>query len=220
MFPSPFTVMDTLVTGFTEGNYLIALSYSFRRLIIGYIIAVVLGIVLGVITISNETINETFGAFILSLQSVPSVVWLPLALLWFKMGETSIIFVVVIGGLWNMIMTTASGIKSVDPILIRSGKNLGYRGVKLFTKIILPASIPSIITGMRMAWAFCWRALMAAEIIGTGHGLGQILMWGRDMGNMSTVLAIMIIIAVTGYVTDSLVFRKIELSVFKRWGLE
>ncbi len=133
MFPSPFSVINTLITGFTEGNYLISILSSFRRLIIGYVIAVVLGIILGVITISNDTINETFGSLILSLQSVPSVVWLPLALLWFKMGETSIIFVVVIGGLWNMIMSTASGIKSVDPLLIRSGKNLVYKGTKLFT---------------------------------------------------------------------------------------
>lgn len=220
MFPSPFTVADTLMTGFTKGNYLIALMYSLKRLLTGYVIAVILGIILGIIITSNETINQTFGAFILSLQSVPSVVWLPLALLWFKMGETSIIFIVVIGGLWNMIMSVASGIKNVDPVLIGCGKNLGYKGIKLFTKIILPASIPHIITGMRMAWAFCWRALMAAEIIGTGHGLGQILMWGRDMGNMSTVLAIMIIIATTGLVTDSLIFKRVEETVFKRWGLD
>lgn len=220
MFPSPFTVINTLITGFTKGNYLIALLHSFKRLIIGYLIAVVLGTILGIVITTNKTINETFGALILSFQSVPSVVWLPLALLWFKMGETSIIFVVVIGGLWNMIMSTASGIQSVDPVLIRCGKNLGYKGTKLFAKIILPASIPHVITGMRMAWAFCWRALMAAEIIGIGHGLGQILMWGRDMGNMSTVLAIMIIIAVTGFATDSLIFKKIELRVFKKWGLD
>lgn len=220
MFPSPFTVIDTLISGFTAGNYFVALVASLRRLIIGYTIAVTLGIVLGVITISNKTINETFGAFILALQSVPSVVWLPLALLWFRMGDTSIIFVVIIGGLWNMIMNTASGIKSVDPLLIKSGRNLGYKGVKLFAKIILPASVPSIITGMRIAWAFCWRALMTAEVIGTGHGLGQVLMWGRDMGNMSTVLAVMIIIAITGLITDSLLFKKIELKIFRRWGLE
>lgn len=219
MFPSPLDVVDTLIRGFTTGNYTIALLYSFRRLIIGYVIAVVLGTVLGIIIVSSKTVDETFGTLILSLQSVPSVVWLPLALLWFRMGETSIIFVVVIGGLWNMIMSTATGIRNVDPLLIRCGKNLGYKGYKMFTKITLPASIPHIITGMRMAWAFCWRALMAAEIIGTGHGLGQILMWGRDMGNMATVLAIMFIIAITGFITDNLVFKKIENKVFERWGL-
>lgn len=219
MFPSPYGVGETLVRGFTTGNYTIALMSSLRRLLIGYVISVGLGIFLGIITISNKTINETFGTLILSLQSVPSVVWLPLAMLWFKMGESSIIFVVVIGGLWNMIMSTSTGIQNVDPLLIRCGRNLGYKGYKMFTKIILPASIPHIITGMRMAWAFCWRALMAAEIIGTGNGLGQILMWGRDMGNMETVLAIMFIIAITGLITDNLIFKKIELKVFERWGL-
>ena len=219
MFPSPYGVGETLVRGFTTGNYTIALMSSLRRLLIGYVISVSLGIFLGIITISNKTINETFGTLILSLQSVPSVVWLPLAMLWFKMGESSIIFVVVIGGLWNMIMSTSTGIQNVDPLLIRCGRNLGYKGYKMFTKIILPASIPHIITGMRMAWAFCWRALMAAEIIGTGNGLGQILMWGRDMGNMETVVAIMFIIAITGLITDNLIFKKIELKVFERWGL-
>lgn len=219
MFPSPFTVMDTLVKGFTRGNYGLALLYSFKRLLIGYLIALVLGITLGIIISSNKNIDQSLGGLILSLQSVPSVVWLPLALLWFKMGETSIIFVVVIGGLWNMILSTISGIKNVDPILVKCGKNLGYRGMKLFIKVILPASIPHIIMGMRMAWAFSWRALMAAELIATGHGLGQILMWGRDMGNMNTVLAIMIIIAGVGFITDSLIFKKIELSILERWGL-
>lgn len=219
MFPSPFQVLTTFIEGFTQGNYLIALLYSFRRLLIGYIISVILGILFGIALTSNKTLDETFGSLILSFQSVPSVVWLPLALLWFKMGEASIIFVVVIGGIWNMIMSTSSGIRNVDPTLIRCGKNLGYMKMNLFMQVTLPASIPHIITGMRMAWAFCWRALMASEILGTGHGLGQILMWGRDMGNMSTVLSVMIIIAFTGLVIDNMIFKKLELKVFKRWGL-
>jgi len=124
----------------------------------------------------------------------------------------------VIGGIWNMIINTTAGIRNVDPVLIKCGKNLGYTGIRMFTRIVLPASIPQVITGMRLAWAFCWRALMAAEILGTGKGLGQILMWGRDMGNMETVLSIMVLIALTGIITDNLVFRKAEIKVFTRWG--
>ena len=219
MFPSPISVGKTLWKGIINGSYSIALLYSLKRLLIGYIISIFLGIIIGVILVSNKTLDETIGVLILAFQSVPSVVWLPLALLWFKMGETSIIFVVVLGGVWNMIINTSSGIRSVDPELISCGKNLGYKGIKLFSKIILPASIPHIITGMRLAWAFCWRALMASEIIGTGKGLGQILMWGRDMGNMNTVISVMIIIAVTGLITDNLIFRRVEMKVFERWGL-
>jgi len=219
MFPSPLSVLGTLWKGFREGTYFISLLFSMRRLLIGYVIAVVLGVAIGILLVTNKTMDETLGILILSLQSVPSVVWLPLALLWFKMGETSIIFVVVLGGIWNMIINSATGIRNVDRELIQCGRNLGYQGVKLFTKIILPASTPYIITGMRLAWAFCWRALMAAEILGTGYGLGQILMWGRDMGNMSTVLAIMIIIATTGLLTDNLIFRKVEQRIYRRWGI-
>lgn len=219
MFPSPLDVLSTLWSGLTEGTYSIALLHSLRRLLIGYAIAVILGIIVGIVLVTNKSADEVLGGLVLSFQSVPSVVWLPLALLWFKMGETSIIFVVVVGGIWNMIINSSSGIRNVDPTLIRCGRNFGYKGIKLFTKIIIPASIPQIITGMRLAWAFCWRALMAAEILGTGRGLGQILMWGRDMGNMSTVLSVMFIIALTGLFTDNLIFRKIELKVYKRWGL-
>lgn len=219
MFPSPIQVFKSLWNGMIDGTYSIALLYSLKRLLTGYVIAVVAGITIGILLASNKTMDETFGTLILSFQSVPSVVWLPLALLWFKMGEPAIIFVVVIGGIWNMIISTTSGVKSVDPELIRCGSNLGYKGLHLFSKVILPASIPHIITGMRLAWAFCWRALMAAEILGTGKGLGQILMWGRDMGNMTTVLSIMLIIAFTGLITDNLIFKKIELKIFRRWGL-
>jgi NitT/TauT family transport system permease protein len=212
-------VLNTLTRGFAEGGYLIAILHSFRRLLIGYGITISLGLLFGIFLATNKLADETMGTFVIALQSVPSVVWLPLALLWFKLGEGSIIFVVVVGGIWNMIISTTTGIKNVDPILVRCGKNLGFKGIKLFSKVILPASIPHIITGMRLSWAFCWRALMAAEILGTGRGLGQILMWGRDMGNMSTVMSVMVIIAFTGLITDNLIFKKIEMKVFKRWGL-
>jgi len=219
MFPGPLQVVQTLIRGFSEGNYVPALLNSLRRLFIGYFFAVVLGMIIGVLMGRFKSLEETLGTVILPLQSVPSVVWLPLALLWFSMGESAMIFVVVIGGLWNMIMSTTAGIKGVDPVLIQCGRNLGFGGGKIFTKVILPAAIPSMITGMRLAWAFCWRALMAAEIIGTGQGLGQVLMWGRDMGNMSTVMAVMFIIAATGMISDGFVFKRLEDKVYRQWGL-
>lgn len=196
-----------------------AIFNSFRRLLIGYGISIVLGVSAGIMLAINKTADEVLGLLIISMQSVPSVVWLPLALLWFRLGEASIIFVIVLGGIWNMILNTVTGIKNVEPTLVRCGKNLGYKGIRLFSKVILPASLPHLITGMRLSWAFCWRALMAAEILGTGMGLGQILMWGRELGNMETVLSVMIIIAFTGLITDNLIFKRIEDNVYRKWGL-
>lgn len=219
MFPSPINVVRTIIDGFLQGAYLGALLNSLRRLIIGYVISIILGTMMGALMTFNKTVDDTLGFLIIAFQSVPSVVWLPLVLLWFNTGESAIIFVVILGGVWNMIMSSNTGLKNVDRDLIKCGENLGYKGFRLFSKIMIPASIPHIITGMRLAWAFCWRALMAAEILGTGTGLGQTLMWGKEMGNMSTVLAVMFIIGTTGLITDSLIFKRIETKVYKKWGL-
>ncbi len=174
---------------------------------------------MGLLISSSKLIDETLGAFILALQSIPSIVWLPLAILWFRMGEAAIIFIVVLGGTWNMVMSASTGIKNVDPTLIKAAKTMGVKGYKLFFKVIIPASIPHLITGMRIAWAFSWRALMAGELLGSGQGLGQLLMWARELGNMSMVISIMIIIATLGSVTDGLIFKPLENRVLERWGL-
>lgn len=219
LFPSPLMVLNTLVEGFKDGSFIYAIIASFKRLLIGYTLSVLIGTILGIIISSNQLIEDTISPFILALQSVPSVVWLPLALLWFSLGEAAIIFVVVLGGTWNMVINSSTGIKNVQPVLIKAAKTMGLKKFKLFYRVILPASIPHLLTGMRLSWAFSWRALMAGELIGSGDGLGQILMWGRDMGDMSLVITVILLIGSIGYITDNYIFKKIENKVLKRWGL-
>lgn len=219
MFPSPLTVVKTLVAGFGDGTFIIALAASFQRLLAGYFLAVLIGTVLGVLIARSRIMDETLGMLVIALQSVPSIVWLPLALLWFGMGEPAIIFVVVLGGTWTMTTNAAAGIRNVPPVLVRAARTMGASGLALFTKVIFPAAIPYFITGMRLSWAFAWRGLMAGELIGSGSGLGQMLMFGRDVGNMSLILAIMVIIAVIGTTLDSIAFRRIEHTILKQWGL-
>jgi len=219
LLPSPLSVGKTLIEGFKDGTFIIALGASFRRILLGYTITIIFGSLRGILIASNKIIDGIVGPFILALQSVPSVVWLPLALLWFPLGEAAIIFVVVLGGTWNMVINTITGIKNVQPVLIKAARTMGANKIQLFWKVILPASVPHLITGMRLSWAFSWRALMAGELIGTGTGLGQILMWGRDMGNMSMVIAVMLLIGIIGCLTDNLIFKKLEEEVFTRWGL-
>ncbi|WP_134119089.1 ABC transporter permease [Orenia marismortui] len=219
LFPSPIQVGETLYTGIIDGSFIIALGHSFKRLLIGYGLALIIGTILGLIIASSKLMDETLGALVLALQSVPSIVWLPLAILWFGMGESAIIFVVILGGTWNMVINASTGIKNVHPLLIKAAKTMGVKGYNLFFKVTIPAAIPHLITGMRLSWAFCWRALMAGELLGSGNGLGQILMWGREMGNMSIVISIMIIIASLGSLTDSIIFKPLEDKVLERWGL-
>lgn len=219
LFPSPTQVATTLYEGFKDTSFLVALLHSFRRLLIGYSIALVIGTALGLLIASSKLMEETLGALVLALQSVPSIVWLPLAILWFRMGEAAIIFVVVLGGTWTMVINSSTGIKNVQPLLIKAAKTMGVKGHELFFKVTMPAAVPHLITGMRLSWAFSWRALMAGELLGSGNGLGQILMWGREMGNMSMVISVMIIIATLGSLTDGIIFKPLEHKVLERWGL-
>ncbi len=219
LFPAPWAVVETLIKGFGDQTLIWALLSSFKRLLVGYCIALFLGITLGILVAKVKLVEETFGFLVLGLQTVPSVVWLPLALLWFGIGDGAIIFVVALGATWTMILSTHSGVKNIQPLLLRAARTMGARGIVLFWHVILPAIVPSIITGMRLAWAFSWRALIAGELVGSGAGLGQVLMLGRSLGDMGLVLSVMLIIAALGIILDNVVFRRIEQDVLLKWGL-
>ncbi len=219
MFPSPLLSVKQLYTGFFETGILtVALTESMQRIAIGFTLAVIIGSILGILIGTSKLADETLGTLVIALQSVPSIVWLPLALVMFHGGAAAILFVVVLGGTWPMTMNMRMGIKNVQPILIRAARTMGYNRTELIWKVMIPASIPSALTGARLAWAFAWRALMAAELIGRG-GLGRTLMDARDFFNMEMVIAIMIIISVIGLVMEYFVFSKIEKRVLSRWGL-
>ncbi|RKD24131.1 ABC transporter permease [Ammoniphilus oxalaticus] len=220
MFPGPVGVANALVIGFTEGTLIFATLNSLKRLFIGLLFAVILGTLIGVLLAKYKTADETLGSLVTALQTIPSIVWLPLALTWFKFSEGAIIFVVILGGMWPMIMNMRMGFKNVEPILIKAAKTMGSSGFDLFRRVMIPASIPYAITGLRLSWAFSWRALMAGELIGPGPGLGYTLMFSRDLGNMNLVVALMVVIAVIGSIIDNLVFQPTEKKVLTRWGLE
>lgn len=218
LFPSPREVFGTLQAGMGDYSLPLAVLSSFRRLLTGYILAVVCGAFLGVALAKWRWFQETAGFLILGLQSVPSIVWLPLSLLWFGLNDRAIIFVVVIGALWTMVISIESGIKGVPPTLVRAARTMGYGGAVLLFKVIFPASFPKIITGLRLSWAFAWRSLMAGELIGSGEGLGQVLMVGRNLGDMSLVIAVMLIIGVIGASIDTFIFQPAERHVLEKWG--
>lgn len=219
MIPSPYSVFLTLYNGFRDMTLVYDIIGSFKHLVIGLSLSIVIGTLLGFLLAKYKWFEETVGSLILALQSVPSIVWVPLAIIWFGFGATSIIFVVVIGGTFVMTLNVQSGIKNVEPIYIKAAETMGSKSLDLFIHIILPASIPYLVTGIRLAWAFSWRALMAAELMSTGPGLGYTLAYASDFNNMSLVIGIIIIIGVIGSVVDRLVFYKIEQSVLTKWGL-
>ena len=168
---------------------------------------------------SNKFLEETLGGLLVSLQSLPSICWIPLAVLWFGLTEKAILFVVLMGSLLSVTIAMEDGRKQMPKIYGMAARNLGARGFRLFWSVLLPASLPFIVNGMKQGWAFAWRSLIQAEMIFLSLGLGQLLMMGRDLNDMSQVIAVMILIIILGYLVDGIVFRTIERRLQEKWGL-
>lgn len=219
IFPSPRMVLSTLAAGMGDLSFLIAIGISMKRIIIGYLISIILGGILGLLITRYKTVDDTVGSLVLGLQTLPSICWLPLSLIWFGLNEKAIIFVVVMGSLFSITIAMHSGIHNVPPIYIKAGRNMGARSARLFLDIIIPAAMPSIISGLKQGWSFAWRSLMAGELLFVSMGLGYLLMAGRDLNDMSQVIAVMIMIGVISILIDRLIFGRIEASINRRWGL-
>ncbi len=219
IFPSPSKVFDAIVEGFRNRTFLIAIIISFRRLLIGFGISIVFGAILGTLLVKFKTLEQTLGSLVLGLQTLPSICWFPLALIWFGLTEWAIIFVIIAGSLFSITISTHSAFKNIPPIYLRAGKNMGAKGVKLLWKIFIPAAIPYLLVGLRQAWSFAWRSLMAGELLFNCLGLGFLLNMGRELNDMSQVVAVMFVIAMISIVVDRLIFGKIETRVRFKYGL-
>ncbi len=218
--PGGVTILKTFISGFTGGQLLEATYVSISRLLVGFSIAVVLGLFLGFLIYKSKLIDDTLGFFVSTLQSVPNIVWFPLALLWFGLGVESVIFIIILGATLSLTVTSSAAFKSVSPLHIRVARTMGSSGFHLFRTVILPATIPQLIAGLRVAWALAWRAVLAGELLGGSGGLGTLLDMGRSLQAMDLVFAIMIIIGVVGTIIDNFVFVKIERSVLRKWGIQ
>jgi len=169
----------------------------------------------------SRVLRAAFGKFITGLQTMPSVTWVPLALLLFKLGDGAIVFVVVIGAAPSIANGFISGIDHVPPLLMRSGRMLGARGIGLRRHVIVPAALPSLVGGIKQGWAFAWRSLMAGEIIAlVGHrvSIGQQLEQAQNLNDSVGLIEWMIVVLIIGIAVD-MVFGAADRSLRRRWGL-
>lgn len=219
IFPSPVQVAEDLAYGILDGSLTYGIATSMWRLIVGLAIAIAGGIMLGIFMARIEIVNQTIGSLVLGLQSIPSVAWVPLAFLWFGLTDAGIIFVTVAGALFAVTINTYSGIKNIPPSYTAAAKNMGASGAQLITNVMLPAAFPYLISGFKQGWAFGWRGVIGAEILFSFLGLGFLLNVGRQLNDISQVIATMLVIMVIGILIDGFVFKKIERKVMSRWGL-
>lgn len=222
LVPAPLAIGEYLIIAVKDGSLFSAGLVTMQRLIIGYLIGLAAGIPLGLLTARFRFAEDTLGVLALGLQTLPSVCWVPLALLWFGQTETAMLFIVIMGTLWAVMLATDHGIRQIPPIYRRAASTMGSSGAHLLWHVLLPASLPHLVSGMKQGWAFAWRSLMAAEIyvtVLTGFGLGHLLHYGRELQAMDQVAAIMLVILIVGFAADKILFSPWESFLRKRWGL-
>ena len=221
--PSPADVGLVLLEQLGDGTLLDAIGTSVSRGGLGFVVALLIGTPLGLLVGRVKAVRRGIGPILSGLQSLPSVAWVPAAIIFFGLGEATIYAVVLLGAVPSIANGMVSGIDQVPPLFLRVGRVLGARGLSAARFVLLPAVLPAYLAGLRQGWAFSWRSLMAAELIvrspELGVGLGQLLDQGRLLNNMSLVFAGILGILVVGIAVELCLFAPLERRVLQRRGL-
>ncbi|MFB8007044.1 ABC transporter permease [Nocardia sp. NPDC056000] len=221
VLPGPSEVLPRLWRDLTDPGFWAGLGLTMRRAAVGFALSIGTGIVLAVIAIRPRPLRIAVGSLITGLQTMPAIAWFPLAILLFKLSESAILFVIVLGAAPSIANGLISGIDHTPPALLRAGQVLGLRGVSWYAHLLLPAALPAFVTGLKQGWAFAWRGLMAGEllvIIGNHPSLGVRLDFARQTSDSVEMLATMIVIMAIGLLVDRL-FSAADHTLRSRRGL-
>ena len=222
LFPGPGEVVGKLGDMWGDGTLTEAVGNTMRLAVQGYLLSVAIGTVIGVLVARVGVLRAAFGSLITGVQTMPSVAWVPWSILLFRFTDATILFVVVLGAAPAVANGLIAGSDQVPPILLRAGRVLGAKGVAAYRHVVLPASLPGFVSGLKQGWAFAWRSLMAGEIITVLPGeptVGGQLQIERGFSHADGVMALMLVILVIGIAVDALVFSTLERRVARRWGL-
>ncbi len=203
-----------------DGSLATAVISSIGRGIAGYLIACVLGSLIGMLLLEYNALQRYLKPLLSGIQTLPSICWVPFAILWFGLGNDAIIFVVVMGSMLSIALSVESAVRNIHPLYLAVAKIMGAKGIRLIVKVIIPAAMPALISGFRQGWSFAWRALMSGEVISSSVGLGYTLMMGRNLADINQVMLVMIVIIIIGVVMDKLCFSLIENKVLQSRGLK
>jgi NitT/TauT family transport system permease protein len=221
--PSPGDSFGELKAQFDSGDLQKAVANSVRRGAIGFLASVAIGTPLGLLVGRVKPVRRAVGPILSGLQSLPSVAWVPAAILWFGLSSGTIYFVVLLGAVPSIANGMISGLDQVPPLFLRVGRVLGARGWDSARHVLLPAALPGYVGGLRQGWAFSWRSLMAAELIARspelGLGVGQLLELSREQVNIAGVVADIFAILAIGIAIELCVFAPLERRVLRRRGL-
>ncbi len=221
-WPRPMEISPAASHGFFTSPLVVANEVSGMRLLTGFAFSILLGGLLGILMWRFKPLDEFFGPLFLGLQTLPSVCWIPIAILVFGLDEKAILFVLVMGSFFAIAISLRDGLRTIPPLYQRAGLMLGASGWRLYAYVLLPASLPALTSGLRQGFSFAWRSLMGAEFVfqySRRHGLGYLLQSGRDSLSRAQVMGIMIVMVVIGMLADRLIFGQLEKRISHRFGL-
>ncbi len=224
LFPTFTATVQALVDNLVNGVLPSRALTSIKVLLMGYSIGVVLAMLLSIAAINTRIGNDLLETLTSMFNPLPAIALLPLALLWFGLGNGSLVFVLVHSVLWVVALNTHAGFRGVSQTLRMVGRNYGLRGFRYVLAILIPAAFPSILTGLKVGWAFAWRTLIAAELIfgvssGAG-GLGWFIFENKNQLEIPSVFAGLLTVILIGLAVENLVFRTLERRTVHRWGMQ
>jgi len=224
LFPTFSATVVAFWEGLKSGVLFQRTGYSLRLLLEGYAVGLACAALLTALATATRIGTDLLETLTAMFNPLPSIALLPLALLWFGLGQLSLIFVLVHAVLWSVALNTHSGFRDVSETLRMVGRNYGLKGVRYVTQILVPAALPSILTGLKIGWAFAWRTLIAAELVfgvSTGSGgLGWYVFENKNQLETANVFAGLFTVILVGLLVENLVFRTIERATLRRWGME
>jgi NitT/TauT family transport system permease protein len=229
VLPTPLSVVRNVINTLTLNydqrwlygpNIYEHLMSSFARAITGFTLAAAAAIPLGLVVGRIRAAREFVDPVVRSLYPIPGIAWIPLAILWFGLGNTAVVFVVFIAEFFPLYFNTEAGARNINPVLVDAARCYGAKRITLLRRAILPASAPYIITGMRIALGGAWRMIVAGEMLASQSGIGSILMESRYQFRATDLMMAMILISIVGYITERLIVGTLEKKTTERWEVK
>ena len=221
ILPSPAAVFSDLWAQAHHAVLWQAIATTLRRAVIGFGMALVIGVVIGALVSRIKPLRAAVGSMITALQTMPSIAWFPFAIILFGATTNAILFVIILGAAPSIANGLIAGVDYTPPLLLRAGRTMGLGRIAMYRHLILPASLPSFVAGLKQGWAFAWRSLMAGELLVIIMGqpsIGVLLSTFQDQSAMASTISIMIVILVLGIAVD-LIFTRVDAAIRRRRGI-
>jgi ABC-type nitrate/sulfonate/bicarbonate transport system permease component len=228
ILPRPLSVLRNVVTTLLVQNrpwlygpnIYVHLANSIARAMTGFLLAAAIAIPLGLLLGRVTSLREYILPIIRALYPVPGIAWIPIAILWFGLSDQAVVFVVFTTALFPLLFNTEAGARQINPVILNAGRCFGASGPSLFFRVVLPATVPFIITGLRISLGTAWRMIVAGEMLASQDGIGYLLMQSRFQFRAVDLMTAMILISIVGYLTERLIVDTIEKRTTEKWEVQ